>query len=184
MIEKTKSPLWIELTPFGREDFDQLISWLPTEGDLVEWCAAFFNYPLTHSQLERYLKSSKTPNARHIFTARTLEDGPVGHIEISQIWPHLSSRLSRVLIAPDQRGRGLGTGMISKALSLSFRQHCVDRVDLGVSSTNLMAIGCYAKLGFAQVGLWSNAIVAGSRALDVVWMTLTRDRWAQSCAEP
>src|SRR4029453_636616 len=85
---------------------------------------------------------------------------------------------------PDKRRRGLGCGMISKALSLSFGHHSVDRVDLGVSATNLMAIGCYSKLGFAQVGLWSNAIVAGSRALDVVWMTLTRDRWAQSCAEP
>src|SRR2546429_6994549 len=53
MIGKTTSPVRIALGPFGRDDFDRLISWLPTEDDLVAWCAGFFRYPLTHAQLER-----------------------------------------------------------------------------------------------------------------------------------
>jgi RimJ/RimL family protein N-acetyltransferase len=173
----------IALCPFRPDDFDRLISWLPTEDDLVEWCAAFFRYPLTHSQLERYLESSKQPNARVIFTARTVDGEAIGHIEVSQIWPHLSSRLSRVLVAPDQRHRGFGFTMTRKALSFSFAQHCVDRVDLGVSAANLVAIGCYAKLGFAPVGKWPNAIVVGTRVIDVVWMTLTRDQWSHGGVE-
>ena len=71
----------IELVPFCREDFDRLISWLPTEDGLIAWCAAFFSYPLTHAQLERYLESAKVPNARLVFTACSIEHGPVGHIE-------------------------------------------------------------------------------------------------------
>jgi len=59
--------------------------------------------------------------------------------------------------------------------------HGVDRVDLGVSSNNLAAIGCYKKVGFAQVGLWPSAIIAGSHNIDVVWMTMTRDRWNEFC---
>ena len=89
------TPVRIALCPFGPDDFDRLISWLPTENDLIEWCAGFFRYPLTHAQLERYLESSKQPNVRVIFTACTKEGEAVGHIEASHIWPHLSSRLSR-----------------------------------------------------------------------------------------
>jgi RimJ/RimL family protein N-acetyltransferase len=184
MIEKTASPVRIALCPFGPGDFDRLISWLRTEADLVEWCAGFFRYPLTHAQLERYFESSKQPNARVIFTARTEDGEAVGHVEVSQIWPHLSSRLSRVLVVPEQRHRGLGSMIIREALSFSFVQHCVDRIDLGVSATNLAAIGCYAKLGFAQVGKWPNGLVAGSHPIDVVWMTLTRDKWERCDAKP
>jgi RimJ/RimL family protein N-acetyltransferase len=178
MATTTAPRVHIELVPFGREDFDRLISWLPTENDLFEWCAAFFSYPLTHSQLERYLESAEVPNARLVFTARSTKDGPVGHVEVSHIWPHLSSRLSRVLVAPDKRHQGIGSAMVRQAVSLSFEQHHVDRIDLGVSATNLVAIGCYSKLGFAQIGRWPNAISVGSGLMDVTWMTLTRDTWA------
>ena len=30
--------------PFGRDDFDRLISWLPTEDDLVAWCEREISY--------------------------------------------------------------------------------------------------------------------------------------------
>jgi RimJ/RimL family protein N-acetyltransferase len=70
--------------------------------------------------------------------------------------------------------------MAAQALSISFDQYFVDRVDLGVSATNSAAIECYAKLGFRQVGKWPKAIAAGSSILDVIWMTVTRDTWARS----
>jgi ribosomal protein S18 acetylase RimI-like enzyme len=70
--------------------------------------------------------------------------------------------------------------MVVQALAVSFEQYFADRVDLGVSAKNIAAIGCYAKLGFRQVGTWSNAIPAGSAAVDIVWMTLMRDAWARS----
>jgi RimJ/RimL family protein N-acetyltransferase len=181
MPGKTTAPVCINLVHFGVEDFDLLISWLPAEADLVEWCAAFFRYPLTRAQLERYLERSKEPNVREIFTARADDGQAVGHVEISQIWPHLSSRLSRILVAPDQRRRGVALSMVAQALSRTFDAHRVDRVDLGVSANNLAAIGCYKKLGFAQVGTWPNAIKVGSRSIDVVWMTMTRDRWTDFC---
>ena len=180
MIGTATSTDRITLGPFGREDFSRLISWLPTEADLIEWCAAFFQYPLTYAQLERYLESTKQPDSRVVFTARSTGGEAVGHIEISQIWPHLSSRLSRVLVAPDQRRRGFASNMVAQALLVSFDQYFVDRVDVGVSATNSPATGCYAKLGFKPVGKWPNAIVAGSSILDVIWMTITRDTWIRS----
>jgi RimJ/RimL family protein N-acetyltransferase len=180
MMDKTTSKARVTLHPFGREDFSRLISWLPTEADLVEWCAAFFRYPLTDAQLERYLESAKQPNSRIIFTARSVDGEVVGHVEISQILPHLSSRLSRVLVAPGQRRRGIASSMVEQSLLVSFGQYFVDRVDLGVSAGNSAAIGCYAKLGFRQVGTWPNAIAIGASTMDVVWMTLTRQEFAST----
>jgi len=148
----------ISLAPFVREDFDRLISWVLTESDLVKWSGAFFRHPLTRAQLQRYLESSKQPNARLIFTAWSTEGEAVGHVEISYIWPHLSSRLSRVLVAPHSRRRGLGSAMIAEALALSFTDHHVGRVDLGVSATNAPAITCYEKVGFTHGGTWPDAL--------------------------
>jgi RimJ/RimL family protein N-acetyltransferase len=184
MIDKAISTDRITLHPFGREDFPRLISWLPTEDDLVEWCAGFFRYPLTDAQLERYLESTNQPNSRVIFIARSPDGEVVGHIEISQIWPHLSSRLSRILVAPNKRRRGFASSMVAQALLVSFDQYLGDRVDLGVSSTNSAAIGCYEKLSFKQVGKWPNAVVTRASTMDVIWMTVTRDAWTRSGHKP
>lgn len=182
MLGKPTPQVSLDLVRFETKDFDRLISWLPTEDDLVEWCAAFFRHPLTHAQLESYLQSAKQLHVREIFTVWTDEGEAVGHIEISQIWPHLSSRLSRVLVAPHKRRRGLARSMISQALTRTFDEHRVDHVDLGVSANNVAAIGCYEKLGFAHVDIWPDAISVGRppRTIDVLWMTLRRQRWIAS----
>jgi RimJ/RimL family protein N-acetyltransferase len=190
MIGKSTPTDRVTLRPFGREDFSRLISWLPTEADLIEWCAAFFHYPLTDAQLERYLESTRQPNSRVVFTARSPGVEAVGHIEISQIWPHLSTRLSRVLVAPDQRRQGFASSMVAQALLVSFDQYFVDRVDVGVSATNSAATGCYAKLGFKPVGKWPQRncgrVEHFGRYLDdrdARYMdsapTLSLDRWAE-----
>jgi RimJ/RimL family protein N-acetyltransferase len=170
----------VALRPFAREDFGRLMSWVRSEAALVEWCAGFFRHPLDDVQLDRYLESGKQPNARAIWVAETSAGDPVGHVEISQVWPYLSSRLSRVLVAPDQRRRGIGSAMIAKALSFSFCQYHVSRIDLGVSAGNSAAIACYEKLGFTHVGTWPGGIVAGAAKIDVYWMTVMRDQWSVS----
>lgn len=126
----------IILAPFGPEAFDRLMSWVPTEFDLIRWCGAHFRFPLTHVQLEAYLQSTKAPNIREVFTAQMNDGEPVGHVEISHIWPYLSSRLSRVLVAPDKRYRGIARSMISQVLMRAFDVHQANHVDLGVAAYN------------------------------------------------
>ena len=133
----------ITLRPFERSDFKRLISWVPTPEAHGQWCGSFFGYPLDESRLQRYLDSASQPNTRAIFTALLPSGEPVGHVEISNIWPYLSSRLSRVLVAPDRRQLGIGAGMVSRAVTFSFDTHHIDRIDLGVDIDNLVAIWCY-----------------------------------------
>lgn len=119
------------LRPFEKGDFASLLSWVPTPHALAQWCVAFFTFPLDEAQLSHYLDSAKQPLARDIFTA--LQDGEaVGHIEVSMIWPHLSCRLSRVLIAPRHRGSGVGRKLVRLAVAHAFRNHNAARIDLGV----------------------------------------------------
>ena len=166
----------VTLRTFGREDFERLISWVPTEADMIPWCGAFFGFPLDAAQLERYAQSAERPRSRVIFTAEFAGD-PVGHVEISQIAPHLSSRLSRVLVAPEHRRRRVGSMMLAQAIDFTFDHYHVDRIDLGVWTANSSAMECYRKLGFAHVGTWPNAMVADTHTIDVYWMTLTRVGW-------
>ena len=168
----------ITLRPFERSDFKRLISWVPTPEAHEQWCGSFFGYPLDESRLQRYLESACQPNTRVIFTAVLSSGESVGHVELSHIWPYLSSRLSRVLVAPDRRQLGIGAGMVSRAITFSFDTHHVDRIDLGVDADNVVAITCYRRQGFKHVGTWPHAMEARLKVIEVYWMTILRSAWA------
>jgi RimJ/RimL family protein N-acetyltransferase len=136
-------------------------------GSRGQWCGSFFGYPLDESRLQRYLDSAREPNTRAIFTALLPSGQPVGQFEISQIWPYLSSRLSRVLVVPDRRQVDIGGAMVSRAVAFSFDKHHVDRFDLGVDALNMVTINCYRRQGFKHVGTWPQAMEAGPTIIDV-----------------
>jgi RimJ/RimL family protein N-acetyltransferase len=180
-----QAPVQVRLRPFDRSDFEHLISWVPTSHALSRWCGAFFSHPLNEHQLQRYLDSATQPLVRTIFTATSLSGEAVGHISVAMIWPHLSSRLSRVLVAPSHRGRGIGRIMVANATAFSFETYHVDRIDLGVAADNAVAIACYHGQGFSHIGTWPKAIPIEAEIIDVCWMTLTRTTFmAEVAARP
>ncbi len=183
MATSAKTQVRIELRRFDPSDFERLIAWVPTREALGQWCASFFTHPLDEAQLLRYLKSAAEPNNRTIFAAVAGSGEVVGHAEISNTWPHLSSRLSRVLVAPGRRGQGIGGAIFARAIEYSFNEHGVDRIDLGVASDNVVAIACYHAQGFKHVGTWPQAMQVGSKTIDVHWMTIGRSQWTANRAE-
>jgi RimJ/RimL family protein N-acetyltransferase len=109
----------LALRPFTEADFPALMGWVRTPDALAQWCAAFFSFPLDTDQLRRYLDSAAQTQAREIFAAEW--DGEaVGHVELSMIWPHLSCRLSRVLVAPKRRQLGFGRTLVDLACEPCF----------------------------------------------------------------
>ncbi len=170
----------IALRPFDESGFARLTSWLPTEEALGRWCGALFRHPLDAPQLFRHLDGADRSHAplAAVFTAFAVASGEaIGHVEVSMIWPHLSCRLSRVLVAPGRRGAGYGKAMVARAAAFAFQAHGVARIDLGVAADNTSAIACYERLRFEHVGTWPGGTRVARRVLDVRWMTLNRESW-------
>jgi RimJ/RimL family protein N-acetyltransferase len=172
----TPGPL--TLRPFDRSDFDRLISWIESPELLMQWAGPIFTYPLDPPQLDRYrLLASGDPPTRYIYTALA-GDAPVGHIELSQIdRRHSSATLARVLIAPGQRGRGLGRQMVTQALAIGFDTLGLHRIDLNVFDFNHAAVACYRQAGFVPEGRLRDARRVGDAWWSVIVMSMLDSDW-------
>ena len=170
----------VRLEPFTRGDFARLTGWVNSPEALAEWAGKFFSFPLDEPQLERYVADAGGEHpVRRIYRAVDASTGEVlGHAELSHIWPHLSGRLSRILIGrPAHRGHGLGAQLVRQLLQESFAAYGFHRLDLGVLESNAAGLRCYEKCGFQRVGLWPGAFTVGERELSVCWMTCFRADW-------
>ena len=165
----------ITLNTFEMADVERLVSWIDTPEVLHEWAGLMFSFPFTIDQARKYQATSADPLARRrIFKVVNSKTGDVvGHIELSHIWFHLSGRISRVLVGrPDDRGRGIGTAMVTMLASMAFSEFEFHRLDVGVTIGNAQAIACYERAGFGHVGTWADAMTTPTGVIDVYWMSL------------
>jgi ribosomal protein S18 acetylase RimI-like enzyme len=58
-----------------------------------------------------------------------------------------------VYVAPEARGSGVGSKVVSHALNYASETLGVRQVNLGVNTKNTAAVALYSKLGFAQYGM-------------------------------
>ena len=58
-----------------------------------------------------------------------------------------------VYVAPEARGNGVGSKVVSHALNYAAETLGVRQVNLGVNTKNAAAVALYSKLGFVQYGL-------------------------------
>ncbi len=77
-----------------------------------------------------------------------------------------------VYVAPQARGHGVGTRVVSHALNYASETLGVKQVNLGVNTRNTAAIELYKKLGFVQYGLERGFLLVGGVLHDeyqMVW---------------
>lgn len=170
----------IELHPFGRDDFDRLIGWATSLELVVQWSGMGFTYPLDNAQLEAYVRYAEENADRRVVWKVVDTAGPdvVGHIEFDRI--HTASRrarLSRVLVAPERRGQGVGRVMTLLALEHAFEALGLHRVDLGVFDFNDTAIRCYESCGFVREGLERDSVLVGEVYWSAVQMSILEHEW-------
>ncbi len=168
----------VALESFGRQDFDRLIGWVASAEELMLWAGPIFRWPLDHAQLGRYLAAAEGPGAaRRVWRAADAGE-TVGHVELNAIEPtHRSATLSRVMVRPGLRGRGVGTAMVSAALAVAFGELDLHRVDLFVFDGNAPAIACYERLGFRHEGRLRDYRRLGDRYLSSLLMSMLEDEW-------
>ncbi|MFC7443145.1 GNAT family N-acetyltransferase [Laceyella putida] len=172
----------ITLKPFEPADMDRLIGWIDSPEFLLQWAGPIFTYPLDKAQLEQHCKQvdQSNPPSLLIFKAVDSRNDVVGHIELSHIdYLNLSASISRVLVAPNKRGQGLGEHMMIQMLRIAFDQLHLHRIDLRVFDFNAGAIACYEKVGFIKEGLIRDARKMGESYWSLYQYSLLEHEWRQ-----
>jgi RimJ/RimL family protein N-acetyltransferase len=170
----------IALVPFEKIDFDNLIRWIDNEDLLTKWSGGLFNFPLTQSSLEWYIKDTNVPGDSDAFVYKVVaEDGStIGHISLGGIsWKNRSARITRVLISPENRGKGCCSEMVTAILKIGFQNLKLHRISLGVYTNNDAAVSCYQKSGLKIEGIQRDVLWYKSHYWSMIEMSILEDEW-------
>jgi RimJ/RimL family protein N-acetyltransferase len=172
----------IELHPFSRNDFKELISWIRNADELFIWSATTFTFPLNEDQLERHYEEAQKSDARIMYTA---VDGQsketIGHIELTRIDRETrKASIAYVLINPAKRGLGYGNALMQGILKECFQCMKLLKVDLFVFEFNPIAIHCYQKAGFEIEEVMEDRIKLRGNFVTLYLMGLSYGKWMAS----
>ncbi|MCB0755450.1 MAG: GNAT family N-acetyltransferase [Flavobacteriales bacterium] len=79
-----------------------------------------------------------------------------------------------VFIHPDQRGKGLGKKLMEETIRSAFEFDGLERILLGASARNQVAISLYKSLGFKEYGCEPRCLKIDDNYFDEVLMALDR----------
>lgn len=175
----------LTLHRFSQDDVAELLGWVPDEAMLVQWAGVNFTWPLDDAQMEAYLAGSAgvagsdgAQPVRAIFRAADESGTTVGHCCLERLNArHRTATLSRILIAPSARGRGLCLPMVEAALAEGFERFDLYRIDLSVFDFNAAAIACYTKAGLRKEGVLRASARVGEERWNAVVMSVLRPEW-------
>lgn len=172
----------LTLRPFAPSDYPLLASWFTSLPDVVQWGGSHVPYPITHAALDVMLREgqSQPPSRRCWMVCRG--DTPVGHAQLAYDWRDGNARLGRVVIAPGERGQGLGRPMVTLLIDEAFRTPGIERLELNVYTFNERAIHLYKTLGFTFEGVRRSSTQAGDTRWDTGMMGLLRTEWQPAAA--
>jgi RimJ/RimL family protein N-acetyltransferase len=147
----------LAIKPLRARDCEALLTWVDSADALLQWAGPRdFSWPLTSEQLLTDLHGAD--HRRMPFAAVRPEDGSlVGHVMLTTLPDHDIGLLGRVIVAPDQRGRGFGTALMEEVVRFGFDQRGLHRLQLAVYDFNLAAIACYESVGFVIEGTQRDA---------------------------
>lgn len=177
----------IRLEYFSKEDFQQLIDWVPDASFVLQWSGPTFSYPLTSGQLETYLEGANEPDAsKYIFkVVGNTTNKAVGHVSLGKVDRNNSSaRIGKVLVgAADSRGKGYGSQIIDAVLIFAFEELKLHKVTLGVFDFNAAAIKCYEAAGFRRERVLPEAAQFDGEYWTLIEMEILSDEWRNQISE-
>ena len=155
------------------KDFDVIKDWITDRRSHALWCADRVSFPLRRDEFDRLLTDEyeRFGNKAYISVngGRT-----VGFFCISRSGGSSEAMLKFIMVAPDERGRGIGTEMLKTAVFHAFGVLGADTVELCVFSANAAARRCYGKAGFEEIHTDPAAFVFGEEKWDRCIMQILR----------
>lgn len=168
----------ISLIPFREEHFPLLMGWFHNQQEVTQWAGSGPTYPVTPSQLAAMLQETEmSPPRRYCWMAVSDEHEVVGHAQLAIDCNDGVARLARIAIAPQLRGTGKASVMLTLVLTEAFGHPQIERVELNVFSWNEAAIRAYMRLGFSHEGTRRSSVKVGTERWDTVMMGLLRSEW-------
>ena len=171
----------LKLASFSRDDFQQLMDWIPNATFAMQWSGPSFTYPLTTEQLENYIRGANEPNAStYVFKViDEFTNEVIGHVSLGNVdRGNSSARIGKVLVgSANSRGKGYGTQLMNAVLTFAFEQLKLQKVTLVVFDFNTSAIQCYEKVGFKREGFIQGARKNGDEYWNLIEMGILYDEW-------
>lgn len=176
MCSKNKN-VNLKIEPFSFKDIETLETWITSAAQLRQWSGpSKFYWPLNTEQMINYLNEVKNEFSEIcIYKVMNSDDIQIGHFDFDKIdWKQKTGVLSRVIILPDLKGKGLGQQLVKAALDFAF--NCLDfnEVKLCVYSFNTPAIVCYQKTGFKNVDYIKQTSTNNSECWDAIIMSILK----------
>ena len=170
----------LTLAPFTEDDIDRLLGWITSKEEHFRWTASALSFPPVREDFQKQMRESAARGDRLFFKAADRDSGNViGHLELGAIdRQNRSTRIGRVLLAPEARGRGLGAELMRAGLAKAFDEMQMHRVDLWVFESNRGAIACYERVGFRHEGVIREAFKAGEEYWSFLVMSMLESEWA------
>ncbi len=168
----------MELVPFKQRHMCEILSWIKTEADMIQWAGSTFVWPLTQKQFREHLKAARLEHPTLYPFSLEKRGKVVGYCEISDHRRRYNSAmLSRVIISARYRQKDLGKFMVKQAMQYAFSDLGLNRLGLGVFDSNETAIRCYKKAGFVLEGTLRQVVKVGSSYWNYHVMSVLRKEW-------
>lgn len=132
----------MQLAPATEADLMLLMSWFPNRQSCQDWGGPQFRFPFTKD-------SFIADTAWRDYPSYALKDNNQHLVGFGQFYQRAGRcHLARLVIAPEQRGRGLGKVLVKALMAEGCKQLQLSGCSLFVLTHNQAAKACYLGLGF------------------------------------
>jgi RimJ/RimL family protein N-acetyltransferase len=174
----------LQVEKFKVRDIGRVCSWIKSEAAMVQWAGPSLSWPMTQKQFREQLRAAKGKAATLFPFGLYRGNMLVGYCELARYDRKSQSvHLSRVIISPKYRNKGLAQIMIASVLKFGFGELGLNRIVLGVFDFNKPAIKCYKKMGFTLEGTLRESSKVGDSFWNCHLMSILRKEWQANQSE-
>jgi len=125
----------------------QLINWFANQQELIQWAGKGITFTQKIEHLVKYLNAQPLGDGK-IQSFSLMQGDQL--IAFGQYYQRLDCcHLCRLAVAPEHRGKGLVSELISEILAIAYKELELSSASLFVYSSNSSALIAYQKLGFS-----------------------------------
>ena len=169
----------LELIPFSDAHLQCLAGWFSSEREVAQWGGSALSFPLDVGRLRAMIDGPGSVRPDRLCWMAEYGGRLIGHAQLCLDWHNGNAALSRVVVAPDARGRRLAVPMLEQVIAKAFAFPSMERIDLNVFDWNIPAVRTYERLGFIREGLRRSYMRVGDERWDMMLMGLLRADWRQ-----